>query len=247
MRVSRQFRLCVRVVAAVRDFDGDRRTSTKCDDQPAPQPAPARRQCSSPRLVPLERRQFSDAPQKVRRGDKAVAPRKLPRARGGMRGWGGPACFAKNLECVCLNHHVGADLGLLLSLVCVIGRDVAATAAQLRPQLLPAQQGTEAHAVSSVKGWLGVFNLTSSETYWDYIVNPSASGCVEVDAWGRRNVILVGSRTAHVTLSNGVYAGPADAVKLVCAQDSSMAHAFPVAISALTVGSCATCGTRVPY
>jgi hypothetical protein len=101
--------------------------------------------------------------------------------------------------------------------------------------------------VSSVKGWLGVFNLTGSETYWDYIVNPLASGCVEVDAWGRRNVILVGSQTAHITLLNGSYVGPADAVKLVCAQNSSMAHPFPVATSALTVGSCATCGARVPY
>jgi hypothetical protein len=103
------------------------------------------------------------------------------------------------------------------------------------------------NTVSSVQGWLGVFNLTASETYWDYIVNPLASGCVEVDAWERRNIILVGSRTPHVTYFNGAYVGPADAVKLVCAQDSSTAHPFAIATSALTVGSCTVCGVRVPY
>src|SRR5438094_638419 len=121
----------------------------------------------------------------------------------------------------------------------------------LPPNFLPSSYQLEKEkkhtTVSSVKGWLGVFNLTGSETYWDYVVNPLASGCVEIDTRGRRNIILVGSQTAHVTFLNGSFVGPADTVKVVCAQDSSRAHPFPIATSALSVGSCATCGARVPY
>jgi hypothetical protein len=58
-------------------------------------------------------------------------------------------------------------------------------------------------------------------------------------------VILVGSQTAPCALG-GRYAGPADAVKLVCTRNSSMAHPFQSQHRAHG-GSCATCGARVPY
>lgn len=100
---------------------------------------------------------------------------------------------------------------------------------------------------SSSRGTTGVYTWPGSDTYKDFTVSAVASGHVEIDDRNRTNIVWVASAQTGFTWQGGKLVGPTDAVKVVCHQNSSTLHSFPIAMTALQTGTCADCGRLVPY
>ncbi len=99
---------------------------------------------------------------------------------------------------------------------------------------------------SSLAGKTSVYTWPASDTYQDFTVSAVASGHVEVDPKKGRSIVWVASAQTGFIWQGGTLVGPADAVRVVCFQDSSTLHSFPLATSDLKVGNCADCGKPVP-
>lgn len=90
-----------------------------------------------------------------------------------------------------------------------------------------------------------VFNSTSTGDYANYVVDAAASGAVELDAYGRRNIIWIAGRPTGFSYKGGALVGPTDGVKLVLSSEATKVHAFPVNASSLVTHVCASCGGLV--
>lgn len=90
-----------------------------------------------------------------------------------------------------------------------------------------------------------VFNSTSTGDYANYVVDAAASGGVEFDAHGRRNIIWLAWRPTGFDCKNGALAGPTDGVKVVLSSEATRVHAFPVNSANLATRACASCGGLV--
>lgn len=101
-------------------------------------------------------------------------------------------------------------------------------------------------APSSSAGKTGVYTWPASDTYRDFTVSAVASGHVEIDAKNRMNIVWVASAHTGFTWQGGQLVGPTDAVKVVCQQDSSTLHSFPIRTTDIKAGTCADCGRPVP-
>ena len=101
------------------------------------------------------------------------------------------------------------------------------------------------HTVAGVLPDSSVFNSTSTGRYAYYIVNTGASGAVEIDCRGRRNIVLLAGQPTGFEYRNGILVGPTDGVKMVLSSGPAKVHAFPVSAAALTTKPCARCGGPV--
>ena len=102
-------------------------------------------------------------------------------------------------------------------------------------------------SASAVYSINSVFNDSTYQTYESYVVNAAASGFLEIDNRGRKNIIwFVGSQVG-VEYHNGVFVAPTDGVKLVLPEDESKLHAFSIGSSPLQSRSCASCGKPIPF
>ena len=92
---------------------------------------------------------------------------------------------------------------------------------------------------------VSVFETTSEGRYRNYIVDAAASGGVELDDAGRRNIVwLAGERTGF-RYEAGRLAGPTDGIKVVLSSEARKIHAFPIRAATLTTTYCARCGGLV--
>ncbi len=101
------------------------------------------------------------------------------------------------------------------------------------------------HTVPGLHGDASVFDSTSTGPYADYVVSAGASGVVEIDDRGRRNIIWLAGRQTGFDYRNGVLVGPTDGVKVVLSSEAAKIHAFPVDATALTSRQCVSCGKLV--
>lgn len=92
---------------------------------------------------------------------------------------------------------------------------------------------------------ISVFSDPTFQTYRDYVVNTSASGCLEIDDRGRKNLVWVAGSTVGITIQNGSAIVPNDAVKVVYPEDGKRMHAFPTASSDIQTRTCKVCGRLV--
>lgn len=90
-----------------------------------------------------------------------------------------------------------------------------------------------------------VFSDPSFQTYRDYIVNTNASGCLEIDDQGRKNLVWFAGSPVGVTVQNGSAMVPNNAVKVVYPEDEKRMHAFPTASSEIQTRTCRVCGRLV--
>jgi hypothetical protein len=90
-----------------------------------------------------------------------------------------------------------------------------------------------------------IFNDRTIQAYHGYIVNTSASGCLEVDDMGRKNMVWVAGKTVGGTIQHNLAVTPNDAVKVVLPENASALHAFPTASSSLRVQTCRACGKQI--
>jgi len=101
------------------------------------------------------------------------------------------------------------------------------------------------HTVPLSHPFASVFNSTSTGDYAAYVVDAAASGAVEFDAQGRRNLIWIAGRPTGFRFQNGVLVGPTDGVKVVLSSEATRVHAFPVSSTSLETHICASCGGLV--
>src|SRR5262245_4126882 len=101
------------------------------------------------------------------------------------------------------------------------------------------------HTVPLSHPFASVFNSTSTGDYANYVVDAGASGAVELDAHGRRNIVWIAGRQTGFDFHNGVLVGPMDGVKIVLSSEATRVHAFPVSSTSLATHSCASCGGLV--
>ena len=92
-----------------------------------------------------------------------------------------------------------------------------------------------------------IFNDPTYKTYENHVVNATASGFLEIDDWGRKNIIWFAGSQIGVEYHNGVFVAPTDGVKLVLPEDDSRLHAFSIGSSPLQSMLCASCGRPIPY
>lgn len=101
------------------------------------------------------------------------------------------------------------------------------------------------HTVSPSHPFASVFNSTSTGDYASYVVDAAASGAVEFDAHGRRNIIWIAGRPTGFSFQNGALVGPTDGVKVVLSSEATRVHAFPISSTDLTTHVCVYCGGLV--
>ena len=134
-------------------------------------------------------------------------------------------------------HKCAIGLGLLRPAATT---DLTATQYQLEKYL-------KHTAPTSAYNFNTVFSSPASETYQNYIVTAVASGYVQIDDLGRKNIVWVGSEQTGITYSNGAFVGPTNAVKIVFHDDDQKIHGFPIHSSELRAAKCLICGCPVPY
>lgn len=98
---------------------------------------------------------------------------------------------------------------------------------------------TSGHPINSV------FNDPRWGVYQNYIVAGAASGALEIDDLGRKNLVFFAGRETGLTYANNAFAMSSSGVKVICSEDEAKIHAYPYAIG-LGVQRCATCGRPVP-
>jgi hypothetical protein len=98
---------------------------------------------------------------------------------------------------------------------------------------------TGVYAVNSV------FNDPSWPTYQNYLVAGAASGCLQIDDIGRKNLLFFAGKETGFTFQSGVSPVSCSGVIVVCSERSGRVHAFPNALPAESQ-NCALCGRLVP-
>ena len=101
------------------------------------------------------------------------------------------------------------------------------------------------HVVPGLNRDSSVFNSTSTGPYANYVVNAAASGAVELDSRGRRNIIWPAGRPTGFDYRNGALVGPTDGVKVVLSSEATKVHAFPVDVTTLRTKLCESCGNPI--
>ncbi len=100
---------------------------------------------------------------------------------------------------------------------------------------------------SNYSGTVSIFDISDNQKYKDYFINTLASGCVEFDDLGRKNIIWIAGKTQGYTFKDSVLQGDADGVKVVLPDDPKKIHAFPTGSAKLTIKKCVVCGENIVY
>lgn len=90
-----------------------------------------------------------------------------------------------------------------------------------------------------------VFEAPDRQQYRTYVVQSLSAGSVEVDRWGRTNVVWVASEYLGFRYEQGRLIVPQDAVKVVRSSATGYVHAFPVGSTTFTAQTCRNCDARV--
>lgn len=98
---------------------------------------------------------------------------------------------------------------------------------------------TGVYAVNSV------FNDPNWATYQNYLVAGAASGCLQIDDRGRKNLLFSAGQETGLTFQSGAPTISCSGVIVVCSETSGKIHAFPNALPAESQ-KCAMCGKLVP-
>jgi hypothetical protein len=90
-----------------------------------------------------------------------------------------------------------------------------------------------------------VFNDPRWSTYQNYLVAGAASGCLQIDDQGRKNLVFFAGKETGLTFQSGAATISCSGVIVVCSETSGKIHAFPSSLAAESQ-VCALCGKRVP-
>jgi hypothetical protein len=91
-----------------------------------------------------------------------------------------------------------------------------------------------------------LFQDTSVPAYSGYYVTTLASGCVQIDDYGRRNMVWFAGEETGFRYESGLFIGPQSGVKLVLYDNPLKVHLSPCD-AAPAMATCVDCGNPVPY
>ena len=91
-----------------------------------------------------------------------------------------------------------------------------------------------------------VFNDPTYQAYESYVVSAAASGFLEIDDRGRKDIIWFAGSQTGVEYHDGVFVAPTDGVKVVLPEDDRRIHAFPIGASPSQCAVCVSCGRVIP-
>jgi len=93
-----------------------------------------------------------------------------------------------------------------------------------------------------------ILDNASTTLYRDYMVNAVASGAVEIDDYGRKNIIYVASTCGiGATFQNGRFVRSNNMIKVVLPSDPNMIHSFTDNSTNYSTEFCASCGKPIVY
>lgn len=92
-----------------------------------------------------------------------------------------------------------------------------------------------------------VFADPTYQAYSGYVVNTIASGLLEVDNQGCKNLIWFAGSQNGVEYRSGLFTAPTKGVKVVWPESDSKLHAFPIAASPQRIEGCFSCGKQIPF
>jgi hypothetical protein len=92
-----------------------------------------------------------------------------------------------------------------------------------------------------------IFSDPSTFVYADYMVSTMMEGAVEIDDFGRKNLIWCAGKQTGFRVEAGNMIRPTDAVKVVLSSASSSVHAYPENSTSFDAGKCAECGKPIVF
>ena len=92
---------------------------------------------------------------------------------------------------------------------------------------------------------VSIFDNPSYDIYRVHVVNTSASGSLEIDDQGRRNLIWVAGQQVGFTVREGKIVTPDNAVKVVLYNSEWKIHAFPTSSDRFETRRCMECGKLI--
>jgi hypothetical protein len=92
-----------------------------------------------------------------------------------------------------------------------------------------------------------VFSDPTYKGYSTYVVNTTASGFLEIDSGGHKNLIWFAGSQTGIEYRKGAFFAPSDGVKVVWPENDDKLHAFPIASSPLQSVVCTLCGRPIPF
>jgi len=91
-----------------------------------------------------------------------------------------------------------------------------------------------------------VFADPTYTTYANYIVSGSVSGFLEIDDYGRKNIIWFAGEHTGAEFRNGVFIAPTNGIKIVLPENAAWIHAFPLTGNPDAINYCDSCGKPLP-
>lgn len=91
-----------------------------------------------------------------------------------------------------------------------------------------------------------IFDNPTYDSYKDFIVTTLASGSVQIDDYGRTNMVWYAGSGIGATYEDGAFTTHTDSVKVVLHDDELKIHAFPTASNVLESKTCLSCGKEIP-
>jgi hypothetical protein len=91
-----------------------------------------------------------------------------------------------------------------------------------------------------------VFDNPTWDNYQNYLICASASGCMEVDDYGRKRYIWHAGSTTGIQYNNGQFESTCSGITVVLAENVSHVHAYPYNFHPES-RPCAKCGRLVPF
>lgn len=92
------------------------------------------------------------------------------------------------------------------------------------------------------EGIVSVFDNPEYEQYKQFIVTTSASGSVEIDNFGRSNIIWFAGYDVGITYENGLFQTTTNTIKVVLHDNELKIHSFPVESFNYETKKCEHCG-----
>lgn len=92
-----------------------------------------------------------------------------------------------------------------------------------------------------------MFSGVASETYQANVFTAAASGHVQVDQYGRLNMVWNARQTIGFSMQGGQFIAALDAVKAVCFSNRNKVHGFPIDAQQLASARCLMCGAEIKW
>lgn len=92
-----------------------------------------------------------------------------------------------------------------------------------------------------------IFSHPSTSAYADHLVSAMLNGAVEIDNYGRTNIIWCAGKETGFRYHSGHLIQPSNAVKVVLSTSTGSVHAFPENSTTFNEATCQQCGNMIVY